>query len=145
VPQGRQGAEGPLGPTPCPICARGAPLDVVAELATTWVTAGTEAPLPGYACVVAKRHVVEPFELADQERIAFWEEAIRVARVLHELFEPIKMNYEIHGNRIPHLHMHLFPRFRGDPYEGLPLDARDVSFTRSREALHRMRAALAEL
>lgn len=145
MPEGRQGAEGALAPTSCPICGRGAPLDVVAELATTWVTAAPEAPLPGYACVVAKRHVVEPFELSGPERIAFWEEAMRVARALHQLLEPIKMNYEIHGNTVPHLHMHLFPRFRGDPYEGVPVDPRRLSFTRSREALERIRAALADL
>jgi hypothetical protein len=37
----------------CPICARGYPLDVLAEFPTTRVTGGIEAPLPGYACVVA--------------------------------------------------------------------------------------------
>ena len=37
---------------------------VVAELSFSWVTAPREAPLPGYACVVAKRHVEEPFHLA---------------------------------------------------------------------------------
>jgi diadenosine tetraphosphate (Ap4A) HIT family hydrolase len=118
---------------------------VVAELAATWVTAGVEAPLPGYACVVAKRHVVEPFELPDAERVAFWEEATAVARVLHELFEPTKLNYEIHGNTIPHLHMHLLPRFGGDPYEGRPLDLRARAFTRRGEELERMRSALADL
>ena len=51
----------------CPICARGYPLDVLAEFPTTWVTGGIEAPLPGYACVVAKRHVTEPFELGEAE------------------------------------------------------------------------------
>ena len=28
-----------------------------------------------------------------------------------------KMNYEVHGNTIPHLHMHFFPRYAGDPFE----------------------------
>ncbi|MGB6535125.1 MAG: hypothetical protein WBF58_04100 [Xanthobacteraceae bacterium] len=32
------------------------------------------------------------------------------------------MNYEIHGNTIPHLHLHIFPRYRGDPFEGRPID-----------------------
>ena len=121
---------------------RGAPLDVVAELATTWVTAGTEAPLPGYACVVAKQHVVEPFELADQERIAFWEEAIRVARVLHELFEPIKMNYEIHGNTLPHLHLHLFPRAIDDAFVGGPIDPRLHSVRRTAADIDALGAAI---
>jgi diadenosine tetraphosphate (Ap4A) HIT family hydrolase len=36
------------------------------------------------------------------------------------------MNYEIHGNSIPHLHMHFFPRYRGDHFEGRPIDPRMV-------------------
>lgn len=76
----------------CPICARGYPLDVLAEFPTTWVTGGIEAPLPGYGCVVAKRHVTEPFELGEAERLAFWEDSMRAARALARLFNPRKMN-----------------------------------------------------
>jgi hypothetical protein len=47
----------------CPICVRRKPLDVIAERGTVWVTAGREAQLPGYVCVVSKQHVVEPYEL----------------------------------------------------------------------------------
>jgi diadenosine tetraphosphate (Ap4A) HIT family hydrolase len=116
---------------------------VIAELATTWVTAGVEAPLPGYACVVSKRHVVEPFELAPRERAAFWREAMLAARVLHDLCRPAKLNYEIHGNTVPHLHLHLFPRFADDPYVGGPIDPRRASFRRTPADLERMRRAFA--
>lgn len=129
----------------CPICARGTPLDVVAELESTWVTAGAEAPLPGYACVVAKRHVVEPFELAADDQSAFWLEAMQVAQVLSVLYEPMKLNYEIHGNTIPHLHMHLYPRFEGDPYSGAPIDPRLHSFRRSDVELQVLSDALSGL
>jgi diadenosine tetraphosphate (Ap4A) HIT family hydrolase len=115
----------------------------VAELDAVWITAGREAPLPGYACVVSKPHVVEPFELADEQSAAFWRETMFAARVLHELFRPTKMNYEIHGNTIPHLHVHLYPRFDGDPYRNGPIDPRRHTFTRSNEELERLRAALA--
>lgn len=27
----------------------------------------------------------------------------------------------VHGNSIPHLHMHFFPRYPGDPFEGGPI------------------------
>jgi diadenosine tetraphosphate (Ap4A) HIT family hydrolase len=117
----------------CPICSHpggGRPDDVVADLAVTWVTAGTDAPLPGYACVVAKRHVTEPYELEERERAAFWQDCMIAARGLADLFQPMKMNYEIHGNTIPHLHMHLYPRYAGDPYEGGPI-GNQVRFTRS--------------
>jgi diadenosine tetraphosphate (Ap4A) HIT family hydrolase len=91
---------------------------------------------------VSKRHVVEPFELPAPEQAAFWREAMVAARVLCDLFEPTKMNYEIHGNTIPHLHLHLFPRFAGDPYVGGPIDMRRASFARTPEDLEQLRAAL---
>ena len=116
---------------------------MIADLDATWVTAGTEAPLPGYVCVVSKRHVVEPFHLPAPEATAFWTEAMLVARGLSELLEPAKLNYEIHGNTIAHLHMHLFPRFRGDPFAGGPIDPRERSFTRSPADLARLGAAIA--
>jgi diadenosine tetraphosphate (Ap4A) HIT family hydrolase len=55
------------------------------------------------------------------------------------------MNYEIHGNSIPHLHLHLYPRFRGDPYEGRAIDGRSASFERSPEDLERIRGAIEPL
>jgi diadenosine tetraphosphate (Ap4A) HIT family hydrolase len=116
----------------CLICSHPGhrPDDVVADLAVAWVTAGVNAPLPGYACVVAKRHVVEPYELREHERAAFWEACMIAATGLAKIFQPVKMNYEIHGNTIPHLHMHLYPRYAGDPYEGRSIDNR-TRFTRT--------------
>jgi len=115
----------------CVICSHGAgPDGIVAELTASWVTAESDAPLPGYACVVAKRHVVEPYQLPDGERAAFWEDCLLAARALSDLFRSPKMNYEIHGNTVPHLHMHLYPRYVGDPYEGGPIDNR-ARFTRT--------------
>ncbi len=62
--------------TGCPICERRKPLDVIGELDSVWVTAAAEAPLPGYVCVVAKRHVDEPYQLQDEDRARFWDEAM---------------------------------------------------------------------
>jgi diadenosine tetraphosphate (Ap4A) HIT family hydrolase len=111
-------------PGSCPICARGFPADIVADLSASWLTAGLLAPLPGYACVVAKRHVREPFELPVPDRVAFWNDAMLAAQALARIFQPVKMNYEIHGNTIPHLHMHLYPRMASD--FGRPLPPRDA-------------------
>lgn len=129
--------------TGCPICMSGRPLDVIAELDATWVTAQAIAVLPGYACVVARRHVEEPYHLPDDEMIVFWRESMTVARGLGTLFQPRKMNYEIHGNSIPHLHLHLYPRFAGDPFEGRPIAMDDPGFTRTADDLRRMAYAVA--
>jgi diadenosine tetraphosphate (Ap4A) HIT family hydrolase len=99
----------------CVICRSGKPLDVIAETAVCWVTAPKSAPLPGYVCVVSKRHVNEPFELSPAEQCLFWRDAMTTAEAVASVVSPIKMNYEIHGNTLPHFHMHLFPREPVDP------------------------------
>ena len=42
-----------------------------------------------------------------------------MAQGLAEAIGPAKMNYEIHGNTIPHLHMHLLSR----AYPAIPMSA----------------------
>ena len=127
----------------CVICARGVPLDLLVELPSTWVTATREAPLPGYVCVVSKIHVIELYELRDQARHLFWDDVSTVAEAVQRATGSPKINYEIHGNTIPHLHLHLYPRFPGDPYEGGPIDPRaGYVFRRSDEDLARLRNAI---
>jgi diadenosine tetraphosphate (Ap4A) HIT family hydrolase len=106
----------------CPICRRGKPDGIVLELAASYLTSSVNAPMRGYCCVVLKRHAVELHELSDEEAVAFTRDIQRVSRAIHELTRPVKLNYEIHGNTIPHLHVHLYPRHRGDPFEGRPID-----------------------
>lgn len=108
---------------------------MIGELRSIWITAPTSAALPDYVCVVAKRHVEEPFTLSDAEGAIFWRETMAVAKALHARVRPRKMNYEIQGNTIRHLHVHLFPRYDDDPFEGRPIDARALSFERSRDDL----------
>jgi diadenosine tetraphosphate (Ap4A) HIT family hydrolase len=52
------------------------------------------------------------------------------------------MNYEIHGNTIRLLHMHLFPRFDGDPFEGQPINAGRLEFSRTAVDLEALGAAI---
>lgn len=129
-------------PEGCVICTSGGPLGVVAETAAIWVTAERRAPLPGYVCAVAKHHVVEPFEMTAAEQAQFWQDAMLVAHAVAELVHPVKMNYEIHGNTLPHLHLHLFPRQREDPYVGGPIDPRVSVFERSDSDINALAAAI---
>ena len=68
-----------------------------------------------------------------------------VAKALHEAVDPLKMNYEIHGNTIPHLHLHLYPRFRGDLHEGRAIDGRSTVFERSPDDIQRLRGIIEPL
>ena len=69
----------------------------------------------GYCILVARRHATELSQLGDVERAAYLDEMCRLARAIEVAFRPRKLNYELLGNQVPHLHWHLFPRFAGDP------------------------------
>ena len=79
--------------------------------------------------------------MSEGEQARFFSDAMAAARGLAKLFRPAKMNYEIHGNMVPHLHMHLFPRIPGDVYVGYPNHCRTI-FTRSAADLEKMRQAV---
>jgi diadenosine tetraphosphate (Ap4A) HIT family hydrolase len=82
-----------------------------------------EAVQRGYAVVVWRgRHVAEPTELAEPEMTCYWREVLVVARALAAHYEPAQINYEIHGNSVPHLHTHVQARFLDDSGPGRPLD-----------------------
>ena len=114
-------------PDECPICRDDGPHDVIAELESSWVTMGERSPMRGYACLVFRRHAIELHDLSDAEGAAFMRDARRLSRAVSTATDAVKLNYEIHGNTIPHLHLHVFPRYVGDPFEGKPIDPRSVT------------------
>jgi diadenosine tetraphosphate (Ap4A) HIT family hydrolase len=124
------------------ICLSGQPLDVIADTSACWITAQPDAPLPYYVCVVAKVHVNEPYDLSPSDQASFWHDAMTVAEAIAGLCDPIKINYEIHGNTLPHLHLHIFPRHIDDPYVGGPIDPRLATFVRNERDIERIAAAV---
>jgi diadenosine tetraphosphate (Ap4A) HIT family hydrolase len=70
---------------------------------------------PGWTVVVFKRHATELFHLAPTERIQLMEEVNLVAKALAHVYEAKKINYELLGNQLPHIHWHVIPRLAGDP------------------------------
>jgi diadenosine tetraphosphate (Ap4A) HIT family hydrolase len=75
----------------------------------------------GYSLVVwCGRHVSEPTELSEDEASAYWLELLSVGRALEAHLEPVKLNYELLGNSLPHLHTHVIPRYSDDPRPGWP-------------------------
>ena len=66
------------------------------------------------------RHVVEPTELTDGEAATYGREVLRVGRAIEAAFAPVKLNYDLLGNSVPHLHTHIVPRYADDPRPGWP-------------------------
>lgn len=75
----------------------------------------------GYTIVSWRgRHVAEPTELTADEAALWWRELLAVGRALEDEFRPVKLNYELLGNSVPHLHAHVLPRYADDPRPGWP-------------------------
>src|SRR5499426_1812348 len=92
----------------------------VALLPTSVAILGSDQYYPGYTIVIARRHATELFQLADAESTAYFQDMLRVARAIDRAFSPRKMNYELLGNAVAHLHWHLFPRYADDPNPSRP-------------------------
>ena len=110
----------------CPICRSLTTDPAVAELEVSRLMLAEEAPMRGYAWLPLRRHVVELHELTEDEGTAFMRDIRRASRVIAAATRAVKLNYEIHGNTVPHLHLHIFPRYLGDPFEGGPINPRAV-------------------
>ncbi len=97
----------------------------VAELeVSTAVLRSTYQHFRGYTILFLRQHATELWELDQDTRQKFIEEANQVAQALAKTFKPLKMNYCLLGNTDPimdHLHWHLIPRRLTDPDPKRPI------------------------
>jgi diadenosine tetraphosphate (Ap4A) HIT family hydrolase len=78
----------------------------------------------GYAYAIWKGpHAAEPNELSPVEAAGFWAEVGHVAAAIERHYQPLKMNWLSLGNSVPHLHVHLVPRYKDDDHAGGPIEA----------------------
>lgn len=73
----------------------------------------------GHTLVIAKRHVGSIFDLTPDERDAVFQALESAKRGLDQEYAPAAYNVGINdgeaaGQTVPHLHVHLIPRYEGD-------------------------------
>jgi len=93
----------------------------IVELEHSFAVLNRDQFFPGYTLLFTKKHATELFHLDHTVRVALMEEVSTVAKALHTLFQPDKINYELLGNMVPHIHWHLVPRFATDPLWPRPI------------------------
>ena len=102
----------------CPFCAL--PAERILLLADEALVIRDAFPVsPGHTLVVPRRHIGSFFELTDAERACMVELLARAKAELDLSFQPDGFNIGINdgtaaGQTVPHLHLHLIPRYRGD-------------------------------
>ena len=110
----------------CPMCAQGRPEETeygirffAGEVADAYLQRAKIQR--GYTVVVWRgRHVAEPTELSPEEAAQYWLEVLEAGRRLELHLQPVKLNYDLLGNSLPHLHTHVIPRYADDPKPGWP-------------------------
>jgi diadenosine tetraphosphate (Ap4A) HIT family hydrolase len=118
----------------------------IAKLPMSVLRLCTNQYAPGYSVLICSRHVREPYELSASERAQYFEDMTCVGSALEKVYQPIKMNFQILGNLVPHLHCHIIPRYYGDDAPGRPLnpgaESRLLTPDEYRAQIQAIRAAL---
>jgi diadenosine tetraphosphate (Ap4A) HIT family hydrolase len=102
----------------CPFCALD-PGRIISETELT-VTIRDGFPIsPGHTLVISKRHVASFFEVTETERNELMIALDAAKQKLDHERSPDSYNIGINngptaGQTVPHLHIHLIPRFNGD-------------------------------
>jgi diadenosine tetraphosphate (Ap4A) HIT family hydrolase len=91
---------------------------LIAEMDHSYFVVGDHQFHQGYALVLLKEHVREPFELSPDVQREHFREVMRAAEAINATFQPRKMNFSCYGNAEPHVHWHIVPRSENDPHPG---------------------------
>ena len=85
----------------------------VCEMKTGFLYVFKEQSKKGRVVLAHRKHVSELIDLTDEERNDFFAEVAQVARAVHKVFHPDKVNYGAYGDTGCHLHFHIVPKYKG--------------------------------
>lgn len=102
----------------CPFCTMPASR-IVAEDDLAYVARDAFPVSPGHTLVIIRRHIASFFQIAEAERASILQLLEAEKQRLDEEFKPDGYNVGINdgaaaGQTIPHLHIHLIPRYQSD-------------------------------
>lgn len=107
----------------CPLCRELAvpePAEprLIGVLPSGRVLLQNDAAFRGYCILPFVRHATELPELSSAEQSSLINDVGRIARAILAVCPPAKLNYAILGNEVPHLHVHIIPRYPDDGWWG---------------------------
>lgn len=101
----------------CPFCA--GDLEVIMHNDVAYAIYDKYPVSQGHLLVIPKRHVASYFETTREEKLALWGLLEDCKEFLDKSLHPDGYNVGINigqtaGQTVPHLHIHLIPRYVGD-------------------------------
>lgn len=107
-----------MSQTPCPFCTL--PTERIIDSDDLAIVIRDGFPISqGHTLIIPKRHTGSFFDTSDEEKLALFELIERAKLRLDQEFSPDSYNIGINdgpaaGQTVPHLHIHLIPRYKGD-------------------------------
>jgi diadenosine tetraphosphate (Ap4A) HIT family hydrolase len=103
---------------PCPFCAL--PTTRIIDSSEHGLVVRDAYPVsPGHTLIIPKRHIGSFFDLTADERVNLLSLLDKAKAGIDHEFRPAAYNIGINdgpaaGQTVPHLHLHLIPRYNGD-------------------------------
>ena len=106
----------------CPFCSPDSERELFLESATAYAIFDKFPVNSGHILIIPKKHVSDYFELSFKEQSACWFMLNKAKSIIKNEFNPAGFNVGINigesaGQTIPHVHIHLIPRYKEDVSE----------------------------
>jgi diadenosine tetraphosphate (Ap4A) HIT family hydrolase len=106
----------------CPFCNPDAERELILESATAYAIFDKFPVNNGHTLIIPKKHCSDYFELSFKEQAACWYMLNKAKEILIQKFNPDGFNIGVNinesaGQTVPHVHIHLIPRYNGDVKE----------------------------
>ena len=92
----------------------------ICELKYSKVYLNRDQKHPGRCIVALKGHKTEYFQMTPEENAGYFAEVSKVAKAIYDLYKPDKINYATFGDGVPHVHIHVVPKYKGGVSWGQP-------------------------
>ena len=99
----------------CPLCIA-SPHEILWQDDFCRVVLLNDVDYPAYCRVELIEHVKEMTDLAPADRARTMQVVFAVEAAIREVIQPEKINLASLGNKTPHMHWHLIPRFTDDKH-----------------------------
>jgi diadenosine tetraphosphate (Ap4A) HIT family hydrolase len=95
--------------------------DFIAELKNSYVILAFGQYFKGYCILFTKDHKEHLGKLSEKRQKDLYADVIKVSNAIIKVLKPARMNYENLGNITHHIHWHIIPRYKNDPYKKQPI------------------------
>ncbi len=106
----------------CPFCKLSPSREIIIDTHGAYAIYDKYPVSQGHALIIPRNHCSDYFELTEEEQIQCWSVVNSVKKIIQEKYHPDGFNIGVNinesaGQTIPHVHIHLIPRYIGDVKE----------------------------